>query len=126
LATAAGAVAVEKHFTYRATDQAWHDHALSAEPDDLRTIVAAVREAEIYMGRKERVLDLGIETRLTDMRRSVGVTADIPANTPLKREWLTWLRPAWGMHPNRIDEIVGKTLKRDVKAGDLLQDADLA
>lgn len=126
LATAAGAVAVEKHFTYRATGQAWHDHALSAEPEDMKRIVAAVREAEIYLGRKNRVLDVGIENRLTDMRRSVGAAADIPAGTPIKRAWLTWLRPAWGMDPDRIDAIVGRKLKRAVAAGQLLREEDLA
>lgn len=125
LATAAGAVAVEKHFTYRATDQAWHDHALSAEPDDMRALIKAVREAEKFMGRRQRILDVGIENRLTDMRRSVGAAADIPAGVPLRREWLTWLRPAWGMHPDRIDAVVGQTLKRPLKAGELLREDDL-
>jgi len=125
LATAAGAVAVEKHFTYRSTDQAWHDHALSAEPDDMRRIVTAVREAEIYMGRRKRVLDVNVETRLMDMRRSVGAVVDIPAGTPIQRGWLTWLRPARGAHPDSIDAMVGQKLKRKISAGELIRQEDV-
>mgnify|MGYP003342948849 CR=1 FL=1 len=50
IAVAAGAVALEKHFTYRKEDQAFHDHKLSADPADLAALVDAVRQAEIYLG----------------------------------------------------------------------------
>ena len=127
LAVAMGAMAVEKHFTYRKEDQAWHDHAVSADPDDMKALVARIREAEVYLGARERGLDHNpAETRITDMRRSPGAAKDIPAGVPIREEWLTWLRPAWGLPATALKSLVGKRLKRDLFAGDLIKEEDLA
>jgi len=126
LAVAMGAVAVEKHFTYRKEDQAWHDHAVSADPKDLRALVDTIREAEVYLGRYERGNDHNpAEARLVDMRRSPGTNCDIPAGTPLQAEWLTWLRPAWGLPATELKNLPGRILNRDIAAGELIMPDDL-
>lgn len=127
LAVAMGAKAIEKHFTYRKENQTWHDHAVSADPPEMKALVEAIRAAEVYLGRYEKGEEIHpAETRISDMRRSVGAYADIPASTPIKAEWLTWLRPAWGIPADRLNDLVGKRLKRAVSAGDLIRDEDLA
>jgi N,N'-diacetyllegionaminate synthase len=126
LAVAMGALAIEKHFTYRKENQAWHDHAVSADPKDMKALVAAVRKAEMYLGRYAKGAEIhAAETRITDMRRSVGAAVDIPAGVPIERQWLTWLRPAWGLEAARISDVVGRTLNRDVAAGELIHEEDL-
>lgn len=124
LAVAAGAVAVEKHFTYRKENQPFHDHSISADPSDLAELVAAVRRAEIYLGSKER-RRTEPENMLTHMRRSLGAAVDIAAGEPVRREHITWLRPAWGLAPDRLGDVMGRTLSRSVKAGDLITEDDL-
>ena len=125
LAVATGAVIVEKHFTYRKENQSFHDHLLSADPNDMRQLVAAVRQAEIYLGHKERTRSPSEEKMLLHMRRSIGAAKDIPAGVPVCAEWLTYLRPAWGLPPDRFNTVVGKRLHRDVPAGDLIRAEDL-
>lgn len=126
LAVAMGAKAVETHFTYRKEGQAWHDHAVSVDPKDMKSLVNSVRDVEIFLGRYERGADHNpAEDRLTDMRRSPGALTDIPAGTPIKEEWLTWLRPAWGLAADELNSLVGKRLYRDVPAGDLIRPEDL-
>ena len=126
LAVACGAMIIEKHFTYRKEDQAFHDHKLSADPTDMKALIAAVREAERYLGSSERHRGPSEEKMVAHMRRSLGAAADIPAGTPLRREWLTFLRPAWGVDPTKFDTMIGKRLTRAVAAGDLIRDEDVA
>lgn len=125
LAVAAGAVALEKHFTYRKENQAFHDHALSADPKDLADLVQAVRTAETYLGNVIRSRGPSEEKLLQHMRRSLAAAIDIPAGVPVKAEWLTFLRPQWGITPDRFDAVVGRTLARTVRAGDLIREEDL-
>jgi sialic acid synthase SpsE len=125
LATAMGAVVLEKHFTYRKENQTFHDHALSADPDDMRQLVAAVRQVETYFGHQERIRGTSEEKMLPLMRRSIGAAVDIPAGEPVRSEWLTYLRPAWGLRPDQVNKVVGKCLRRPVPAGDLIRVEDL-
>ena len=125
LAVACGAVVVEKHFTYRKENQTFHDHALSADPQDMRELVGVVRQAEIYLGGRDRKRTTSEQKMLLHMRRSVGAAVDIPAGVPVLRQWLTYLRPAWGLPPEKLDAVVGKPLRRPVPAGDLIRVEDL-
>jgi sialic acid synthase SpsE len=125
LAVAAGAIALEKHFTYRKEDQTFHDHKLSADPKDMTELVAAVRQAETYLGSPQRARGPSEEKLILHMRRSIGAAIDIPAGEPVQEEWLTFLRPQWGITPDRFDAVVGAKLKRAIPKGDLIRDEDL-
>lgn len=125
LAVCVGAVAVEKHFTWRKTDQAFHDHALSADPSDLKEMVEAIRLAEVYLGSPRRQRTDSEIKGLAHMRRSIGTTIDVDAGVPIQREWLTWLRPAWGLGPESFDQIIGKRLRHPIAKGHLIRAEDL-
>ncbi len=126
LAVAAGACAVEKHFTYRNTDQTFHDHLLSANPDDLGVLVENIRQAESYLGQYQRVGGQENDAQMEQhMRRSIGLLRDVPAGQPVTAEDLTWLRPAWGLR-GELSEVVGQKLNKDLKAGMLIRKEDLA
>jgi len=125
LAVALGAVVLEKHFTYRKENQLFHDHAISADPTDMRQLVASVRQAEIYLGHRERQRSNAEEKMRLHMRRSVGAAADIPAGVPIHKEWLTYLRPAWGLPADQLGSLIGKRLRRSVSEGDLIKAEDL-
>jgi N-acetylneuraminate synthase len=120
-----GAVALEKHFTYRREGQTFHDHALSAEPHELTELVNAVRQAEVFRGKHVRSRGPSESKLLQHMRRSVAAAVDIPAGEVVRREWLTALRPAWGIPVERAELVVGAKLRRLVSAGDLIREEDL-
>jgi sialic acid synthase SpsE len=59
-------------------------------------------------------------------RRSVAAKVDIPADAPIKADWLTGLRPLWGIPVEETPRVIGKRLTRAVAAGDIIKDEDLA
>jgi N,N'-diacetyllegionaminate synthase len=126
IAASMGAVALEKHFTYRKENQAFHDHAISADPEDLAGLVSRVRTIETYLGLHDRVRGAAEAKNLDNMRRSLAAAVDIPADTPVQPEWVTHLRPAWGLAPHRLSELIGRRLGRAVSAGDLIREEDLS
>jgi sialic acid synthase SpsE len=71
----------------------------------------------------KRVLD---EERalLAPVRRSIAAARDLPAGHVVALADLAWLRPRDGLEPGREDELVGRTLAREVAGGDsiLLED----
>jgi len=125
LAVAVGATAVEKHFTYRKEDQSFHDHRLSADPTDFKTLVGNIRQAELYLGSEMRArceAEIAMESHL---RRSIATLIDIPAGTPIRREWITMVRPAWGLDPKDTHKVLGRKLNKDLKAGTIIRKNDL-
>lgn len=126
LAIAAGAVALEKHFTYRKEEQEFRDHQLSADPEDLKNLIKAVRSAESYLGRYERERGESELANFESARRSVAAAIKIPAKTPIRREWLTGLRPLTGVPIENIDSLVDRQLNRIVSEGDIIKKEDLS
>jgi sialic acid synthase SpsE len=120
-AAALGAAFVEKHFTL---DRAMKgpDHPFAVEPDELTAMVRGIREAQSALGdgRKQGPGPEESEEMYRLARRSLIVTRDLPAGTTLEREMLTVKRPGFGIAPKHLDEVVGRSLKVDVEADDVL------
>lgn len=98
---ARGADVVEKHFTIDKKLTGNADHWLSVDPTELKEIVDGARRIEALLGSPyKRVLECEKETRLYD-KRSIVSKIDIPADTPITHEMLTFKRPGTGIWPNK-------------------------
>jgi len=125
LAVGVGARLIEKHFTYRKENQEFHDHHISADPDELRALIRKIREAEVFLGSRNRIRTASEEKFINLMRRSIAVNRDVKAGVPVREEWLTFLRPAWGMDVGRVSDVVGRTLKAPLREGQLIYEENL-
>ncbi len=106
-AVAAGAVVLEKHLTL-SRKQHGPDHFFSLEPEAFAAYVAAARRAEAVLGHGRREPSPG-ELDVRRVARSSVVSAQaIPAGAKIQRDMLTVKRPAGGIEPARIDELIGK------------------
>jgi N,N'-diacetyllegionaminate synthase len=123
LAVAAGARIVEKHFTLDKAQSSFRDHQLSADPAEMRALVAAVRRAE-------RMCGLPIEpatavSAAIAARRSIAAARDLPVGTAIESGDLTWVRPGQGFRPGEEGRVVGKRVRTAIASGRLIRPDDL-
>jgi len=124
-AVALGASVIEKHFTL---DQRLPgpDHAMSLEPAELACFVAALREAASALGdgvKAPRPCEAPIR-RVA--RRSLVLTAALPKGTRLTAAHLSSKRPGTGLPPSKLASVIGRRLKRALRADRPLRPGDLA
>ena len=123
-AVALGATVIEKHFTID-KNAPGPDHAASLTPDELAEMVRQIRTVERALGSFEKKPSPSeLEVRSL-VRRSISVAHDIPSGTKLAMEDIVFLRPANGLSPSVIDDVVGKTVNRNLQANELLDWSDL-
>lgn len=114
-ATALGAAVIEKHFTLRRADGGV-DSAFSLEPEEFASLVRDCRSAQAAIGAPVYgPTEADASSRA--YRRSLFVARDVPAGTVVTADDVRSVRPASGMHPRHLPEILGRTTRRALEAG---------
>ncbi|MBF0399994.1 MAG: N-acetylneuraminate synthase family protein [Magnetococcales bacterium] len=131
-ATVLGAIAleariIEKHFTDD-TSRSGPDHAFSMDPKGWREMVERSRELELALGCGIKRVEQNEQETAVLQRRGIRVVADLAAGTVLKREHLLPLRPCplHAIPPYLIPDVVGRSLNRDIQAGEHLRWNDIS
>jgi N,N'-diacetyllegionaminate synthase len=123
-AIALGACVIEKHFTLDKGMPGW-DHAISADPPELRALTDGARHVFMALGScRRRVSDAELEKR-KKFRRSLVATADLPADHLLTDDDLDAKRPGTGIAPNELSYVVGRRLACAVRRDQVLAWSDL-
>jgi pseudaminic acid synthase len=121
-AVALGATVIEKHLTLSRADGG-PDAAFSAEPQEMRELVRACRDAYAALGKVAYGPQAGENPYY---RRSIIVAQDIKAGEVLTRENVRCLRPNIGMDAGEYRNVIGKRVGKDLKRGQGLQWSHLA
>lgn len=125
-AVAMGATVIEKHFT---TDRnlPGPDHKASLEPEELKAMVSAIRNIELAISGD------GIKTpseseikNIFIARKSLHTAREIKAGEVISERDLIALRPGSGISPMKVNEVIGKTVNRNIGAYELIQEEWLA
>jgi N-acetylneuraminate synthase len=112
-AVARGAAYLEKHFTLDRSLPG-PDHQASLLPDELRALVAAVREVEAALGDGVK-RPVASELPVRDVaRKSLVAARDLPAGTVLGRGDLDVLRPGTGLSPAALPTVLGRRTARAI------------
>jgi pseudaminic acid synthase len=112
---ALGACMLEKHLTLSRADPG-PDSAFSLEPQEFASMVRAVRMAERALGQVSYGASPG-ETETRAFRRSLFVVRDVRAGEPLTAENIRSIRPAAGLHPRYLKDVLGRRAARDLARG---------
>ncbi|MEQ9453648.1 MAG: N-acetylneuraminate synthase family protein [Phycisphaeraceae bacterium] len=124
LAVAAGACLLEKHLTHDPSALG-PDHSASLSPTQMKAYVAHVRQAQSVLGPiRKTVQEVEQDVRRVS-RQSVCAVRDLAEGHRVTREDLTIKRPGLGIHPERLNEVIGRSLRKAIKANHLLQDDHL-
>jgi N-acetylneuraminate synthase len=120
MATMLGSVIIEKHFTHDKTLPG-NDHYHAMDKEDLKLYRQNLeRTFEILGSFKIEALEDEAPAR-ENARRSLVAKRDIPKGKVIEKEDLTFKRPAHGVSPKFIDEIVGKRALADINDDDVIQ-----
>jgi len=116
-AVALGAKVVEKHFTYDKTapSRFGENHDMSIDAGDLKEIVKHSKTISKALGSETKEPTESEKATLNLIRRSIIATADIPTGSKITEDMVDILRPATGIEPEKIDEVIGKVAKKDIK-----------
>ena len=125
-AIALGALVIEKHFTDD-TQRKGPDHKFSMDPNTWREMIDRSCELFLALGSGEKVIEDNERETAILQRRALRATKDLPLGSVLKNENIFPLRPipADGVPPYKIQYLVGKALKREIKKGDYLKETDV-
>lgn len=115
-AVAVGAALIEKHFTLRRADGG-PDSAFSLEPGEFGEMVKSIRVAEKALGSDAARGRHEEEDKSRAYRRSLFVVAEVKKGEVLSEANVRSIRPANGLHPRYLPDVLGKQAARDIARG---------
>ena len=119
-AVAMGATVIEKHFSLD-RNLPGPDHKASLQPEELKAMVAAIRNIEIALGDGVKQLTPSEAINKPVARKSLVATKPIKAGEILSSKNTTAKRPGTGISPMRWDEVMGRNASRDFALDELIE-----
>jgi N,N'-diacetyllegionaminate synthase len=120
-----GARIIEKHFTLDKTRTSFRDHAMSADPDDMRRLAAIMHNFDKILGSGEKRLSVAEAQAASALRRSIVAARDLAAGTHLTIDDLEYVRPRKGLPPSQATTIVGRKLRVPLRANEFILERHL-
>ena len=114
-----GAIVVEKHFTLDKNMEG-PDHKASLEPQELKTMVNAIRNIEKALGSRIKKPSPSEYKNKSIVRKSIVAACNIKKGEVFTEKNIIAKRPGTGISPMRWDEIVGKISTKDYHEDDLI------
>jgi N-acetylneuraminate synthase len=115
---ALGATVIEKHFTLNRADGGV-DSTFSMEPAEMEQLVLETERAWQAMGHV-KYGPTEAENKSLQYRRSLYVVQDLQAGAVLTTDNVRAIRPGLGLPTKYLEQVLGKTVKQDVRRGTAL------
>lgn len=119
-AVALGAEVLEKHFTLD-RNLLGPDHKASLEPDELKAMVAAIRNIERAIGDGHKHVSESESKNIAIARKSIVAACAIKKGDIFTEENITVKRPGTGISPMRWEEVVGSKAIRNFAEEELIE-----
>jgi N,N'-diacetyllegionaminate synthase len=119
-AVALGATVIEKHFTLN-EDMDGPDHKASLGPDELKSMVTAIRNIEKSLGDGIKRTSPSELKNKPLVRKSIIAGMDIKKGDMLTENNITVKRPGIGINPMEWDNVIGRKAIHDFKEDELIE-----
>lgn len=119
-AVAMGATVIEKHFTLD-RNMDGPDHKASLEPNELKSMVDAIRNVEVAIGSGDKKPVESEKKNMNVVRKSIIANKNIAKGEMFTEENLTVKRPGNGISPMRWFEVLGQVAIREFKKDELIE-----
>lgn len=123
-AIAIGACIIEKHFTLDQDMEGW-DHAISANPEQMRTIVQEGKNIVAALGSSRRTVSNAEMEKRKKFRRSLVMRQALSKGHVLSESDFDAKRPGLGVAPDQVQYVVGRTLACDMAEDQVLRWSNL-
>lgn len=119
IATLLGAMILEKHFSHDKTLPG-NDHYHAMDMEDLRFFKQRLERAAEVVGSNLKYPLPSEDPARKHARRSLVAARDIQKGKNIEMDDLTWKRPAHGVSPRHIDELLGRSALVDITSDDII------
>lgn len=124
VAVSLGANIIEKHFTLDKT-MAGPDHFFSIDPSGLKNLMTQIRDIEKIKGTGKKIPQPSELEGRYSIRTSITANQNLIKDQVLSKEMLSVKRPAEGIEPKYLDQIIGKKLNKDINSDESIHWKDL-
>ncbi len=115
-----GALVVEKHFTLDKSLQG-NDHYHAMDPIDAVNILTGIRNLQVFCGDGALSYAASEQSARNNARRSIVSAMPISKGTVITETMLTFKRPASGISPACMNEVLGRIAKQDIEEDTILK-----
>ncbi|MEM9823292.1 MAG: N-acetylneuraminate synthase [Bacteroidota bacterium] len=120
-AVSLGAKLIEKHFTLDKNMEG-PDHSSSLNPTEFKALVDGIRLTEKALGSSVKTPTAAEVANTQGMRRSIVLLENLSQGSTLQMHHLAFKRPATGLAPKRLPDILGKQINQDLNKDSILKE----
>jgi sialic acid synthase len=124
VAVGMGAEIIEKHITIdrrmKGTDQAG-----SLGPDGVNRMVRDIRYTELSLGVEDIYIEKSVESSKIKLERSIATMHNMATGETIKSDDIHMLSPGDGFKWDEKEKVIGKVVKNDIKAKEIIYPDDI-
>jgi sialic acid synthase SpsE/sugar phosphate isomerase/epimerase len=125
-AFALGAQVIEKHLTLDKSLEG-NDHKVSLLPEEFGQMSKAIKDVSEAMGDgHKRIITQGESANRVALGKAIFCTSSLKKGDIIKKENLEIRSPGTGLSPRFYNQLIGKTIQRNVEAGDSFFGPDIS
>ena len=124
-AVALGAKIIERHITFN-REMEGPDHAASLDFKEFKSLVKGIRNVELALSlRGERKISQGELINRENLGKSIVASKNLKKGHIITKNDIKIVSPGQGLSPQKIDDLIGVKIKRDIEFEDFFFESDI-